>query len=875
MLVSICLENVQYIITTFAGTGTAGFNGDGAATAANLSTPYAVSMDNSGNLFISDASNNRIRKVNSAGILSTIAGTGAPGSAGGLNGDGSSATSAQMSYPQGISADISGNVYFADYNYCKIRKISSTGLITTIAGTGFAGSSVDGISGTSAQLGHAVAGVSADISGNVYIADASNNKVRLLNSAGIISTVVGTGTQGSTGDYGAATLALLYSPVAVAVDNSGNLYIAENGNHKVRKVIKSTGIITTYAGTGTQGSTGDGGPATLALLWSPSGIALDSSGNVYLSENGLSKIRMIAFSSGIIITIAGTGFPGSTGDGGSPTSAQLDFPYGMSLDTSGNLYVADYSNQKIRLIYQPAVGSTTDIITTVAGTGISGFYGDNGAAILAQLNSPYGGVSVDISGNVFIADIGNNRIRKVNTAGIITTIAGTGGAGSAGGTNGDGGPATSAQLYWPLGVSADISGNVYISDSNNNRIRKVNSAGIVSTIAGTGGAGSAGGTNGDGGPATSAALNNPSGLSVDTSGNVYIPEGYQKIRKVSSSGIITTFAGTGQNGSNGDGGAATLAQLSGPRYVSADTSGNVYIADSFNNKIRKVSSGIITTFAGTGTAGSSVDGISATLAQLNDPAGVTVDSSGNVFIAEWGNNKIRMVSIRSGIIITIAGTGTMGSSGDYGAANLALLSDPSGLSTDTSGNLYFADYGNNKIRFITVPPQPSAMPTAMPTAMPSIKPTQPSSQPSQQPTQQPSSRPTRPSSQPSMQPSAQPSRQPTMQPSSQPSQQPTRQPSSRPTRQPSSQPSSQPNAQPSRQPTMQPSSQPSRQPTQQPSSRPTQPSSQPTRQPSSQPSSQPTQQPTRQPTMRPSSQPSQQPTWRPRQVNEWGVCCIH
>ena len=280
-----------------------------------------------------------------------------------------------------------------------------------------------------------------------------------------------------------------------------------------------------------------------------------------------------------------------------------------------------------------------NIITAFAGTGTYGSSGDGGAATSAQFANPLG-VSADIHGNVFIADNMNNKIRMVNSAGIITTIAGTGfGAPYNGGSSGDGGAATSAQLYFPSGVSADVHGNLYIADCNNHKIRMVNSTGIITTFAGTGVAGSSG----DGGKATSAQLYAPTAVSADIHGNVYFSD-YYKIRMVNSTGIITTIAGTGTWGSSGDGGRATSAQLNYPQGVSADTHGNVFIADAWNNKIRMVNSvGIITTIAGTETWGASGDGGAATLAQLNSPWGVSADTHGNVFIADAGNNKIRMV----------------------------------------------------------------------------------------------------------------------------------------------------------------------------------------------------------------------------------------
>ena len=344
-----------------------------------------------------------------------------------------------------------------------------------------------------------------------------------------------------------------------------------------------------------------------------------------------------------------------------------------------------------------------NIITTFAGTGVSGNSGDGGAATSAKLNLP-SGIFADTNGNLYIAD--QQRIRMVNSVGIITTFAGTGTAGN----SGDGGPATNAKLNNPSGISADISGgNIYIADINNHKIRLVNSAGIITTFAG----GGTGESDGDGGAATSAQLNGPCGVWADARGNVYIADsGNNKIRLVNSAGIITTFAGTGTQGSSGDGGAATSAQLIYPQGVSAD-SGNVYIADTWNNKIRMVNSvGIITTIAGTETWGASGDGGKATSAQLNSPLGVSVDTHGNVFIADAWNNKIRMVN-SVGIITTIAGTETWGASGDGGAATLAQLNSPWGVSADTHGNVFIADAGNNKIRMVFQPQLP-ASPTLAP-----------------------------------------------------------------------------------------------------------------------------------------------------------------
>ena len=356
-----------------------------------------------------------------------------------------------------------------------------------------------------------------------------------------------------------------------------------------------------------------------------------------------------------------------------------------------------------------------NIITTIAGTGTPGDSGDGGAAISAQLNYPTG-VAVDISGNVYIADKENHKIRMVSSAGIITTFAGTG----AQGNSGDDGAAISATLYWPKGVTLDISGNVYIADTYNRKIRMVNKNGIITTIAGSG----TQGDSGDGDAAISAQLGGPSGVSVDISGNVYIADYYSnKIRKVNTAGIITTIAGTGIAGDGGDGGAAVSANLNSPYGVSVDISGNVYIADYWNHKIRMVNSaGMITTLAGTGVQGDGGDDArAATSTQLNDPFGVSVDISGNVYIADLGNHKIRMVT-RTGIITTIAGTGTPGDSGDGGAATSAQLYYPNGVSVDISGNVYIVDSVNHNIRVVGPRGQAIALPSGQPTSQPSRQP---------------------------------------------------------------------------------------------------------------------------------------------------------
>lgn len=342
------------------------------------------------------------------------------------------------------------------------------------------------------------------------------------------------------------------------------------------------------------------------------------------------------------------------------------------------------------------LNSNAQIINTFAGNGNTGYSGDGGAATLAQFFDPWA-VAVDAVGNVYIADGGNNCIRKINPGGIITTIAGIAGFG---GYSGDGGTATLAKLSGPVGIAIDALGNIYIAENINRRIRKVNTSGIISTFAGTGGLG----YSGDGGAATLAQLNYPTGVAVDTAGNVYIgDQGNNCIRKVNTAGIISTIAGIVINGYSGDGGAATLAMLSTPAGVAVDIAGNVYISDLGNQRVRKVNtSGIISTIAGNGSQGYSGDGGVATLAQLNYPAGLSVDTTGNVYIADFYNNRIRKIDTGS-IISTVAGNGVQGFSGDGASAILAQLNRPYGVAVDATGNIYIADYYNQRIRKVSAP----------------------------------------------------------------------------------------------------------------------------------------------------------------------------
>ena len=609
------------VLTVVAGNGLCCSSGDdGPATSASLTFPDDVAVDAAGNLYI--ASFGRIRRVSPDGIIATVVV------------DGFS--------PNGLTVNAAGELYIADTLDHQIFKVNfSERIVTTVAGSGVEGFSGDGGPATSASLALnflGLTGLAVDATGNLYVADTNNHRIRKVSPDGIITTIAGSGETGRftgggfSGDGGPAISALLDAPEGVAVDSAGNLYIADRFNIRIRKV-SPDGTITTVAGNGDLGFSGDGGPAINASLSFLSDVAVDAAGNLYVADSDNYRVRKIS-PNGTITTIAGNGLFKFSGDGGPATSASLDAPFGVAVDSLGNSYIADTDNDAIRKV------SPEGIITTVAGgIGVRGFSGDDGPATAAALNEPFD-VAVDALDNLYIGDAGNNRIRKVGLDGTISTVAGNG----VDGFSGDGGPATSASLKSRLSVAVDTLGNLYIADTFNHRIRKVSTDGIITTVAGSGETGFfGGGFSGDGGSATSALLNNPRDVAVGAAGNLYVADtNNDRIRKVSPGGTISTLVGGGDI--FGEGGPATDASLDGPEGVAVDTAGNLYIADTFHNRIRKVSfAGIITTVAGDGFGGFSGDGDLSTRASLDLPRSVDVDATGNLYIADSDNDRIRKV----------------------------------------------------------------------------------------------------------------------------------------------------------------------------------------------------------------------------------------
>ncbi len=662
-----------YLISTYAG----GLPGPTAAPGNNYAfqNPKGVAVDRFGNTYLS-TNLHCVFRLDTNGNLSLVAGN----CQGGFSGDGGNAVNAQLNNPQGIAVDLAGNLYIADENNQRIRKVTPAGIITTVAGSSTAGFSGDNGPATSAQL-NSPQGVAVDSTGNLYVADSLNSRIRQITPNGAITTIAGTGTAGNSGDGGPATAATLSRPIALALDSAGDLYIGDAGSSEVRKIAPG-GTITRVAGTGVYGYSGDSGPAIDANLSTPAGLALDSAGNLFIADDQNFRVREVN-PAGTISTYAGSGLPGYSGDGGPATSANLTGPIGVAVDYSHNLFIADYSGL-VRLV------NASGTISTPAGQNNLLFSGDGGPASFAQFNGPWG-LARDGSGNLYVADWRNYRVRQITPAGTISTFAGTGSLPD----SGDGGLATSANVS-PFVVAPDTLGNVYMADQS--RIRKVAQGGTISTVAGTGVAG----YGGDNGPAIGAQLSSYlPGLAVDSNQNVYISDWVnQRVRKVTAAtGVIATIAGTGAPGYNGDGMPATSAELSNPAGLALDSVGNLYIADYTNNRVRKLAlNGTISTVAGNGTAANTGDGGAAISAGVLSPWGVAVDGLGNLYISSQGNT-IRKVTA-AGIVSTIAGTGVAGYSGDGGLAASANISYPLSIAVDAIGNIFFSDFANNAIRVL-------------------------------------------------------------------------------------------------------------------------------------------------------------------------------
>jgi uncharacterized protein (TIGR03437 family) len=665
----------QAIVTTAAG---GGFISNVPALKAYLNTPQGVAVDSSGNLYVTDLSH-ILRIDHATGILTAVAGAGPTVYT--MN-DGP-ALSVRMA-PTSPAINPAGNILFLDSGTLRVLNLQQA-TVTTLAGQyGENASSGDGGPASAALLNQPQQ-ICVDASGNIYIVEMAGYVRRIDGQTSVITTIAGTGSSVFAGDGGPAKSASLVRPTGIAVDSSGNIYIADTGDVRIRKIGAGSGIITTIAGTGRVLETGDGGPATAASFVQLGALAIDSKGNVWLTDGD--RVRRITISTGTIATVAGNGTAALSGDGGLATQAAVDMPSGLAIVGSGDLYIADTGNERIRLV--TAAGG---IISTVAGTSQNG---DGGLAAGAVLNNAQGAVT-DASGNLFIAQ--GTSIREVNAAtGMITTFAG-------GGTSTqDGVTALQAKLS-PISLTFDAAGNLIVGEAG--LIRRINSSGIVTTIAGTG----ATGYSGDNGPATAAQVGYVSALAIDSTGGIlFVDSGNKRVRRIDgSSGIVTTVAGNGGN-FGGLGVTATSMGIGSVAGVAVDGSGNIYIGGLQLYYLLKISpAGAVSVAGGIGGCGYIGDGGPATLAGICQPTSIVADAAGNVFVGDTTCYCVRRIAAGTGIIQTVLGTGAAGYSGDGGAANLAQLRSVSSIALFGT-TLYVTDGTAGTVRAVT-PDTPPAMP---------------------------------------------------------------------------------------------------------------------------------------------------------------------
>lgn len=667
-----------------AGTAT---SVDGRGNEARFVRPLGVVADVVGTAYVLDSGSSVIRKVTVNGTVTTLAGS--PGLTGNADGSGSSA---RFSHPGGVAIDSLGNLYIADTDNNTVRKITSSGTVTTLAGSSSGEVGTANGQGATARF-YRPSGIAVDRQGNIYVADTFNHAIRKISASGTVTTLAGTaGSEGAADGTGAA--ARFSRPTGIAVNDAGDVFVTDSGNHTVRR-INSTGLVSTLAGSPGLAGTADGAGAT-ARFSEPTGIAVGPNGVLFVADNGGTIIRQIS-STGVVSPYAGnSGTIGSTD--GSAATARFSGVNGLGFGGVNTLYVADTNNNTIRTLSSAAVTATlagSPPTTSVDGTGSA-----------ARFNFP-SSVAVDGSGTVYVADKFNHTIRKITTSGAASTFVGTvGRPGSADGTG------INAQFFQPSSLVIDRSGTLYVADTGNNTIRRVSPSGNVTTFAGSpevrGSANNFG---------TAASFDHPQGIAIDTAGNLYVADQFNHlIRKITTAGSVSTLAGSaGLFGSqNGTGSAARFFL---PESVAVDSIGNVYVSDR-NHVIRKITpNGVVTTLAGaTGEAGSA-DGTGAS-ARFNQPAGLRVDANGNIFVADANNNTIRMIN-GSGVVVTVGGkAGEIGSAD--GLTGTATLNHPSDVAIDANGNLYVADTDNGAIRKGTVPAPTLPIISAQPSAQAAI-----------------------------------------------------------------------------------------------------------------------------------------------------------
>jgi streptogramin lyase len=649
-----------YAFTTLAGGPPFG-SADGTNDAARFYNPQGVTADLAGNLYLTDTGNSIIRRVTPEGAVTTLAGfAGRSGSSDGTGSD------ARFNQPAGIALDAAGNLYVADAGNHTLRIVKPEGtnwVVTTLAGAAGNAGSADGV-GTVARFNYPRS-VTVDQAGNVYVADTTNNTIRIaapVADSWVVTTLAGTPGKIGSSD-GTASMALFNRPSGVAVDSSGNAYVVDTGNGTLR-VVTPAGVVTTLAARPYVGGSDDGtGPD--ARFGSPCGVAVGGNGNVYIADTDNSTIRKVT-PVGVVTTVAGNpGYPGST-DGIGPM-ARFNHPLGVTADVNGNIYVADSTANLLRKV------TPEGAVTTLAGP-----------TNFVQFNNYPGHVAVDNEGNVYLADNGNAMIRKVTPTGTITTPVNLRGS----------------RNNSPQGIAVDRMGRLFVTDSTANTLLQLTSAGTnwtVTTIAGLVGA-----TGTNDGVGNDARFNLPADVAVDNVGNLYVADQRNHtVRKVVPQGtnwMVTTLAGkAGSPGSlDGTGNSARFNFLQG---LAVDSFGNVFVADLYNSTIRKVTTdGVVTTLAGKAGRYGKVDGVGSA-ARFEDPASVAVDFAGNLYVADEAGHRICKLSpVDTNWVVTTVGGSPFGYGTSDGSGSSAQFSSPCGIAVDRVGNLYVSDGFNFRIR---------------------------------------------------------------------------------------------------------------------------------------------------------------------------------
>ena len=655
-----------------SGDGGATWAAIAGATSARFATP-ALAVGDNGTRFRAVFSNAAGSATSNAAALTVTAPTLAPGLSllagdigGGGNLDGTGAA-ARFTAVQGMAIDNAGNLYVADWQLHNIRKITPAGVVTTLAGPdadsgGAASGLVDG-TGTAARF-NAPIGVAVDAAGNVYVGDFGNYAVRKIQPDGTVTTLAG-GQFGATDVDGFGTAAKFGGPVGVAVDSHGNVFVADQGLQSIRKITPA-GAVSTFAGVSsrlTAGSIVDGTGAAARFI-APQGLTIDAHDNLYVGDGSvLRKVTPAA----VVTTV--------------PNTADITYAHGIAVDPAGNVFVADENSNVIRKI------DTAGTMTTFAGTVRPNFttgYAD-GIGAAAAFTAPTS-VAADAAGNVFVGD-GNGVIRKITPAAVVTTFAGT-----VGRYGRDDGVGATARFNGAQGIAVDASGRLFVADLGGNSVRQVTLGGTVTTLAG---ADFQFGSN-DGTTAT-AHFRAIGAVASDATGNLFVADG-TTVRKIAPDGTVSTLAGTqGVTAhADGTGAAAGFASIDA---IATDAAGNVYVAEADGQSIRKITpAGVVTTLAGMAGEAGSADG-TGSAARFSSPHGLAVDPSGNVIVADSQNNTLRKVT-PAGVVTTLAGlAGALGH--DDGAGAAARFAFPYVVTTDTAGNAYAFDLVSNIVRKVT------------------------------------------------------------------------------------------------------------------------------------------------------------------------------